>query len=77
MVERARRITPRAEFFIALAGTLIGVLTIIVARVVDAQPVLISGIVLVVLGAFATVGPLLPERKTGTRIWENDQGKAI
>jgi hypothetical protein len=77
VVERAGRITPRAEFFIALAGTLIGVFTIVVARLVDARPVLIAGVVLVIFGAFATVGPLLPKRKTGTRIWETDQGKAI
>jgi hypothetical protein len=74
MVEGARRMTPRTEFLIGLAGALVGVLTIVVARVVDARWVLIVGVVLVVLGAFATIGPLLPGRTTGTRLWENDPG---
>jgi hypothetical protein len=74
MVDKARRMRPRTEFLIGLVGVLAGVLTIVVARVVDAQWVLIVGVVLVVLGALATIGPLLPQRKTGTRLWENDPG---
>jgi hypothetical protein len=76
MVEGTRRMTPRTEFLIGLAGALVGVLTIVVARVVDAQWVLIVGIVLVVLGAFTTIGTLLPARKRGTRLWETDPGSA-
>jgi hypothetical protein len=74
MVEGARRITPRTEFVIGLGSGLVGVLAIVVSRVVDARWMLIVGVVLAVLGAFATIAPLLPERKTGTRLWENDPG---
>jgi len=53
---------------------LVGVLTIVVAWVVDARWVLTLGVVLVLLGAFATIGRTLPERRRGTRLWENDPG---
>jgi uncharacterized membrane protein HdeD (DUF308 family) len=74
MVENARRMTPRTEFLIGLAGALVGVLMIVVSRVADVRWMLIVGVVLVVLGAFATIARFLPERKTGTRLWENDPG---
>jgi hypothetical protein len=76
MVEGARRMTPRTELLIGLAGALVGVLTIVIARVVDAQWVLIVGIVLVVLGALTTIGTSLPARKRGTALWENDPGSS-
>jgi hypothetical protein len=74
MVESARRMPPRTEFLIGLAGALVGALMIVVSRVADVRWMLIVGAVLVVLGAFATIARLLPERKTGTRLWENDPG---
>jgi hypothetical protein len=74
MAESARRMTPRTELLIGFAGALIGVLMIVVSRVVDARWMLIVGVVLVVLGVFAMLARVLPERKTGTRLWQNDPG---
>ena len=75
MEERARGMTtPRAESPIGLAIAVIGVLTIVVARAVDIRWALIVGSVLVIIGAIATVDPLVPEHRKGTRIWESDPG---
>jgi hypothetical protein len=55
---------------------MLGVLTIGVARLVDARWVLLVGIVGVVLGFFSTIGSLMPQRTAGTRIWETDPGSS-
>jgi len=63
-------------FLIGLGGVMFGVLTIGVARLVDARWVLIVGIFVVVLAVFATIGSLMPQGRTGTRIWETDPGSS-
>ena len=76
MDEGFSRMRRGTEFLIGLAGVMLGVLTIGVARFVDARWVLIVGIVMVVLGVFATIGSLMPRGRTGTRIWETDPGSS-
>ena len=76
MDEEASRMRRRTEFLIGLGGVMVGVLTIVVGRLVDARWVLLVGSVLVVFTVFATIGPLMPQRRTGTRIWETDPGSS-
>ena len=76
MDEGASRMRRRTEFLIGLVGVMVGVLTIVVAGLVDARWVLIVGIVLVVFSVFATIGSLMPQRRGGTRMWETDPGSS-